>query len=96
MFKCEYCGRDLLASIEDYDAWQLDHVVPTSKDGPDSFENLALCCKACNFMKLRYAPIGATRDERILDARRHIEERRARKTAELYRVRAIANYAPSK
>ena len=62
MFKCEYCGRDLLASIEDYDAWQLDHVVPTSKEGPDSFENLALCCKACNFMKLRYTPIGATRE----------------------------------
>lgn len=32
-FCCEYCGRDLLASVDDYDVWQLDHVVPRSKEG---------------------------------------------------------------
>jgi 5-methylcytosine-specific restriction endonuclease McrA len=27
-FRCEYCTRDLIASVDDYDAWQVDHILP--------------------------------------------------------------------
>lgn len=32
--RCNYCGRDLLASLDDYKAWQQDHLVPNAKQGP--------------------------------------------------------------
>ena len=32
-FRCEYCGRDLLASLDDYKAWAQDHVVPRTDGG---------------------------------------------------------------
>lgn len=40
---CEYCGcaGDL--------SW--DHIIPKSKDGPDTAENLILSCKPCNSSK---------------------------------------------
>jgi len=45
-FKCEYCGRDLLASVNDYKDWQEDHIVPKSKGKPDdSVNNLAVSCR---------------------------------------------------
>lgn len=47
-FRCEYCGKDLLASYEDYDLWQIDHIVP---GWGNEMENLALSCKLCNFVK---------------------------------------------
>lgn len=94
-FKCEYCGRDLLATINDYDAWQLDHIVPLSKDGPDKYENTALCCKACNFMKRTYVPSEGNRAERIADAHRYIEEKRARKEVEMSKVWEIVGYRVS-
>jgi CRISPR/Cas system Type II protein with McrA/HNH and RuvC-like nuclease domain len=94
-FKCEYCGRDLLASVEDYDAWQLDHIIPTSGGGDDSIENKALTCKACNFMKRTFVPEGETRNERIASARAHIKKRRENKEQELYKVRRLAGYVGS-
>jgi 5-methylcytosine-specific restriction endonuclease McrA len=42
--KCQYCGkhsRDLT----------LDHVVPRSRGGQSSWDNLVACCKACNARK---------------------------------------------
>jgi 5-methylcytosine-specific restriction endonuclease McrA len=41
---CQYCGkrsRDLT----------LDHIIPRSRGGPTSWENLVACCKACNGKK---------------------------------------------
>jgi len=87
--RCEYCDRDLLASFNDYDAWQIDHVVPSSKGGKHEYENMAVCCKTCNFLKRDYFPIGETRDERVSDARRHIQELRAAREAELVRIREL-------
>ncbi|PSC70708.1 HNH endonuclease [Micractinium conductrix] len=42
-FACQYCGsgRDLT----------LDHVVPQSRGGPNSWENLVACCSPCNSKK---------------------------------------------
>ncbi len=43
-FTCQYCGRrtgDLT----------LDHVIPRSRGGPHTWENLASACRACNHRK---------------------------------------------
>ena len=91
-FACEYCDRDLLASIENYDTWQLDHIIPSSQHGSDEIANKALACKTCNFMKGWFVPDGDSRESRITNARRYIAERRVSKTAELERIRKIAGY----
>ena len=88
-FRCEYCGKDLLASVDAYDSWQVDHIVPSSKKGDDHFDNLALACKTCNFMKRNRTPAGATRGERIADAARHIQLARAEKLREIADVRSV-------
>jgi len=42
-YKCLYCGSK--------DALTLDHVIPKSKGGPNSWTNLATCCMSCNITK---------------------------------------------
>jgi hypothetical protein len=42
-FKCLYCGAK--------DNLTLDHVIPRSKGGPNSWTNLATCCMKCNVSK---------------------------------------------
>src|SRR6267378_2012677 len=48
-YQCEYCGKRM---TEDPDAYyydtQMDHIVPDMGNG---FDNFALACKACNFIK---------------------------------------------
>ena len=46
---CQYCGkhsRDLT----------LDHVIPRSRGGQSTWENLVACCKACNGRKGSHMP----------------------------------------
>lgn len=88
-FRCEYCGRDLLASVDDYDAWQVDHILPQSKGGPDDFENLAVSCKTCNFMKRNVVPEGLDRHARIRSAAVQIEVLRTRKLGEVAAIRHV-------
>jgi 5-methylcytosine-specific restriction endonuclease McrA len=85
--KCEYCDRDLLASFNDYDAWQIDHVIPSSKGGKHEYENMAVCCKTCNFLKRDYLPQGSSREEQVADARHYVQELRRAREAELERLR---------
>jgi len=68
-FKCEYCGRDLLASFDDYDSWQMDHIYPQSKqqvEGGLKGLNIALACKTCNFRKRAkvYGQLPTSEEER--------------------------------
>lgn len=88
-FRCEYCGKDLLSSLDEYDAWQIDHIVPKSAGGSEELANIALACRTCNHFKHSYAPIGSTRDERIADAKRYVLDRRRDKLRELNILRAI-------
>lgn len=57
-FICKYCGRDLKQGYID---WLLDknkrsnnflptvdHIVPESKGGKTSYDNLVTCCPPCN------------------------------------------------
>jgi 5-methylcytosine-specific restriction endonuclease McrA len=44
--KCQYCGLEL-----SNDEQTLDHVIPRSRGGKSSWDNLILCCKPCNRLK---------------------------------------------
>ncbi len=44
-YKCVYCGEFIKGGMS------LDHVIPKSKGGQDSFENLVTCCMPCNHEK---------------------------------------------
>lgn len=93
-FKCIYCDRDLLASIEDYDVWQFDHLIPISKGGPDNSENLVVACKLCNFVKRNFnvkeiAGENAPWEEYEMLARAFIVEKRREKAAKLTEVQKI-------
>jgi 5-methylcytosine-specific restriction endonuclease McrA len=50
-FQCQYCGRQ--PSQRDLN---LDHVVPRSRGGHDSWENLVVSCRVCNLKKGRRTP----------------------------------------
>lgn len=77
-FRCEYCGQDLIASFNECFNAQKDHVVPQKLGGKDVEENLAACCLTCNALKWDYEPQGHTREEKVADAARHIQEERAK------------------
>ncbi len=51
---CQYCGT-VLASSE----LTLDHVVPRSRGGTSTWENLVACCHPCNRKKGNRLPIEA-------------------------------------
>jgi hypothetical protein len=91
-FCCEYCDRDLLESVHDYDTWQVDHIVPLSKQGVDAQWNRALSCKVCNFIKgSRLLVVGLdVREQRaaaIAVVRRSLMELRVVKQERLGKVR---------
>ena len=46
--KCRYCGLDALSSLSLFWSFEFDHVVAQSENGPDTLDNIVLCCKACN------------------------------------------------
>lgn len=86
---CEYCGRDLLESFNDYDSWQIDHIYPSSQGGKHEYDNMAVCCKTCNFLKRDYTPTGTTREERVADAKSHVDKKRIARNQELQRIRML-------
>lgn len=51
---CQYCGT-LLASSE----LTLDHVVPRSRGGTSTWQNLVACCHECNHKKGNQSPVEA-------------------------------------
>ena len=95
-FCCEYCGKNLLESVDTYDSWQIDHIIPRNDDpNNEVIENLALTCKTCNFVK-RHTTTEAllkssTRQSKINEARKIVWERRAQKEVTLMKVRELAN-----
>ena len=44
-YQCLYCGEDNRKELT------LDHVIPKSKGGKNTWENLVTCCKSCNVKK---------------------------------------------
>jgi 5-methylcytosine-specific restriction endonuclease McrA len=53
-FQCQYCARR--PSQRDLN---LDHVVPRSRGGVDTWENLVVSCRSCNLKKGRRTPVEA-------------------------------------
>jgi hypothetical protein len=97
-FQCAYCSRDLLASIEDYDVWQFDHIRPVSKGGLDSTENKVIACKLCNFAKrdfdaAKVAGPDASIEELMRFAAAHVEKGRERKRTKLNEIKTLLHSA---
>jgi CRISPR/Cas system Type II protein with McrA/HNH and RuvC-like nuclease domain len=42
---CSYCG------CHDRQELQWEHIIPKSRGGPDTIDNMVLCCKKCNLSK---------------------------------------------
>ena len=53
-YRCQYCGKRF-AAID----LTLDHVLPKSRGGPSSWENLVACCRECNHIKNDRTPTEA-------------------------------------
>jgi len=53
-FQCQYCGRRPTQR-----ELNVDHVVPRSRGGLDSWENLVVSCRPCNLRKGRRTPVEA-------------------------------------
>jgi len=52
--RCQYCGRHLPTS-----ELSLDHVVPRSRGGKNTWENIVCCCLKCNVRKGGRTPAEA-------------------------------------
>jgi hypothetical protein len=49
--RCEYChAPEAVFNI----SLEVDHIVPVARGGPDTSENWALACRACNLYKAAY------------------------------------------
>jgi hypothetical protein len=75
---CAYCAQRFK-----YDQLDLEHIIPKSKGGEDSWTNLVAACKACNHrkanrtpeaagMKLHYVPYTPNRFEAFILSNRRI------------------------
>lgn len=100
-YKCEYCDKDMLASLSHYAfSWQHDHIIPRAADGEDTFENLALSCSVCNWIKKAWNPVdvvgeNASREELIQATRQHIEASLSSWVENLSRVREVVGWEES-
>ncbi len=93
-FRCAYCDKYFLASFDNYNSWQWDHIIPLSLDGEHNCENIVVCCKTCNWLKNAYAPNGVTKAERVADARRYVQKRRLCFEAEVAEIRELFRRLP--
>ena len=94
-FRCEYCDKDLLASVDVYQGdWQRDHVVPRALGGADEIHNWALVCRLCNQLKShwdprRHASDAADRDALVAATVQYIRALRAPLVTQYEEVRAL-------
>ena len=98
-YKCEYCDKDMLASVDDYAfSWQHDHIIPQAAGGEDTLENLALSCSVCNMqIKKGWNPVdvageNASREELIQAVRQYRRKALFGWRAEFLRFRQIVGW----
>lgn len=89
MARCAYCGRDLLVDFDIYMSAHLDHLVPSTKGGGDSDENMVLACSVCNILKGNFDPRSTAaepggKQELLHSARVHIANRRVEKIEQYF------------
>ena len=46
-----YCGDEMGIEYDNENSFTIDHVIPRSKGGKDSVNNLEFICRNCNLMK---------------------------------------------
>ena len=88
-FRCPYCDADFLACYDSFYAWHCDHIIPLSRGGDGSEDNVISCCRTCNALKHKYVPLGGSRAERVADARRYVQQQREKHEARISAVRAL-------
>ncbi len=91
-FRCEYCGLDLLSSVDAYKLWEKDHIARRGGADPGNPENLALACLVCNFkLKGRWMPTAwpAERTERLKIVREYLSSQRLRVETEIATFRQL-------
>ena len=97
-YKCEYCDKDLLASVDDYAfSWQCDHIIPRAAAGEDTLENFALSCAVCNRIKSKWNPAkevgeNTSREELVQAVRQYISKVLSGWTENLSKVREIVGW----
>jgi 5-methylcytosine-specific restriction endonuclease McrA len=78
---CVYCGFDG-ATPRTFMFLEADHLDPATKTNddydPEHDVEKVTACISCNKLKGSYLPIGATRQDKIVDATRRIAEGRRR------------------
>jgi hypothetical protein len=87
-FRCHYCGLDFLQSPEHFHLSSVDHVIPRSKGGSDSLDNLVSACSLCNFLK------GSRGYTSLEAARESIQHRRKKYLESFYNFLFNAPYFP--
>ena len=82
-YRCIYCGRDMLKSLDDWLSLEVDHLIPRKKASEDDQnahddENLVTSCNVCNKLKSNYCPseIPETSSEKIEHMRKYVLEKR--------------------
>lgn len=93
---CEYCGRDLMSSVDSYFSFTVDHLIPrktgagVTPDGKnEDIDNLVLSCRTCNVnLKGQWVPRlesiqVPTRENYLCAARRYVKAKREEQEARL-------------
>jgi 5-methylcytosine-specific restriction endonuclease McrA len=71
---CQYCGKDGLASPDNWHDCTVDHVVPRRHGGTDTDINLVTSCSYCNAIKgQRYFSSFEEAREYVLRRRQELE-----------------------
>jgi len=50
-YRCQYCGLDGRASLENALVMRVDFIIPRARKGKKKPQNLVACCMACNSIK---------------------------------------------
>ena len=83
-WRCQFCGKDLLADEQSLRQATVDHFIPTKLGGNGNNKNLVACCFLCNQAKGSF-PVAD-----IADAQRVVWQRRqtilANLVEELHRI----------
>lgn len=95
-FKCAYCDKNLISSVDNHREWQTDHIVPSYENGEDKLENYALSCRTCNTIKHIWNPLKAyigkgvpSKRELIEISRSYVSTVRAKEKSDLDKYQEI-------
>jgi 5-methylcytosine-specific restriction endonuclease McrA len=95
-FRCTYCGKDILDSVDTYFLWTVDHVYAKKASNDDTEDNLVLACRIGNVnLKGQWTPPSAPKDalnreHTLAEAKDYVQRRRAEQEKRVADERAAA------